>query len=62
MDSNQKKYEKFPNSGHRRSVEYSCSHRRWLDGETTDEHQQELVEWVATVTTVMGTKTPMQQC
>ena len=62
MDGDRKKFENFSKSDHRRSTEDSCSHCLWLDGETTDEHQQELVECVATIVVAVGTKTPMQQC
>ena len=60
MDGNRKDFENFPKSDHRLSMEDSCSHHRWLDRETTDEHWQELVEWVAVVAAAMGTKTLMQ--
>ena len=56
-----KNFEIFSKSDHWRSAEDSCSHHRWLDEETTNEHRQELVEWVAAVAATLGTKTLMQQ-
>ena len=62
MDGKRKKFENFSKSNHQRSVEDSCSHRRWLDGETTDDNWQELVEWVVVVAAVVGTRMLLQQC